>query len=50
MRGASVNTWVVGDIGSLEGWEGVRGPWGPFTQNTVNGGEREVTERRRGLL
>ena len=29
-----------GDIGSLERWEGERGPGGPFTQNSVNGGER----------
>ena len=36
-----MNTWVVvGDIGSLERWEGERGPGGPFTQNSVNGGER----------
>ena len=36
---ASVNTWVGG---ILEVWRDgrARGPRGPFTQNTVNGGER----------
>ena len=38
--GASVNTWLRG---ILEVWRDrrARGPRGPFTQNSVNGGERE---------
>ena len=37
---ASVNTWV--GEGILEVWRDgrARAPWGPFTQNSVNGGER----------
>ena len=44
--GARVNTWLRG---ILEVWRDrrVRGPRGPFTQNSVNGGERGGDDDKR---